>query len=118
MELGSKIVEKSREENISILEIDRKNSRKYNIDLNLDHGSLVPLYFVNKEHNDYKLIHITYGLLSPNELFEFGRIIQNIVLESGEDAIMIASGDLSHRLSSTGPYDYSPAGGRNSTRKL
>ncbi len=65
VELGSKIVEKSREENISILEIDRKNSRKYNIDLNLDHGSLVPLYFVNKEHNDYKLIHITYGLLSP-----------------------------------------------------
>lgn len=110
VELGRKIVEKSREENISIIEIDRENSRKYNIDLNLDHGSLVPLYFVNKEHSDYKLIHITYGLLSPNELFEFGKIVQNIVLESGEDAIMIASGDLSHRLSSTGPYDYSPAG--------
>ena len=110
IELGEKIIGKARQENISILEVDRYRSRKYNIDLSLDHGSLVPLYFVNKEYGGYKLIHITYGLLSPNKLFEFGKIIQNIVLESGEDAIMIASGDLSHRLSSTGPYAYSPAG--------
>ena len=110
VKLGSKIVEKSREKSISILEIDKDTSKKYNIDLKIDHGSLVPLYFVNREYKDYKLIHITYGLLSPEELFEFGRLIQDIVLESRETTIMIASGDLSHRLSNMGPYDYSPYG--------
>ena len=110
VDLANKIVEESRKKNLSILEINKDISRKYNIDLKLDHGTLVPLYFVNREYQDYKLIHITYGLLSPKELFEFGKTIQNVVLESEEKAIMIASGDLSHKLSSTGPYSYSPYG--------
>lgn len=110
IKLVSEIINQANKQNISIAEVDNSFAKAYNIDLKLDHGTLVPLYFVNKEYKDFKLIHITYGLLSPKELFDFGKIIQNLSFESDEDIIMIASGDLSHKLSDTGPYSYSPYG--------
>lgn len=110
IQLVNKIIEKSHRDNIQIAKIDRYFSKDYNIDLKLDHGALVPLYFINKEYKDFKLIHITYGLLSPGELFKFGKIIQEAAMEIGEKTIMIASGDLSHKLLDTGPYGYSPYG--------
>lgn len=109
-ELVEEIVKESEEAGIGILEVNQDTAKKYNIDLKLDHGTLVPLYFINENYNDYKLIHITYGLLAPKELFGFGKIIQKIVRKSKEDVIMVASGDLSHRLSHSGPYGYSPYG--------
>ncbi len=75
----------------------------------LDHGVLVPLYFIDKEYKDFKIINITYGILPPNDLFEFGKYIKEAVEESDEDVIMVASGDLSHRLKD-GNYSYSPKG--------
>lgn len=110
LELVKDIINKSEKENIPIAKIDKKLARAYQLSLKLDHGTLVPLYFVNKEYHAYKLVHITYGLLSPEKLYKFGHIIQKAVLESNEDVVFIASGDLSHRLSNSGPYSYSPYG--------
>lgn len=108
--LINSIIDNSLEEEIVIAEIDEDFAKTYNVEKNLDHGVLVPLYFVNKEYTDYKLIHITYGILSPVELYKFGKAIQAAILDSEEDAVVIASGDLSHRLSDNGPYSYSPKG--------
>ena len=108
--LAYKIIENSLKEGISIVEVDEKSSKQYNIDNSLDHGTLVPLYYVDKEYKSYNLIHITYGLLSPDGLFSFGKIIEKTVQSSEEDVVIIASGDLSHKLSKDGPYEYSPDG--------
>lgn len=110
LELVDKIIEKSNRNNFIIAEVDKYFAKDYKIDASLDHGVLVPLYFVDKQYRDYKLIHITYGLLSPKDLYRFGKIIKGIVEESKENVVIIASGDLSHRLSNEGPYSYSPHG--------
>lgn len=110
IELTKKIIENSLKANIPVIGVDKNTSRDYKITKDLDHGTLVPLYYVDKEYRDYKLVHITYGILSPEKLFEFGKVLANSVEVLDEDVIIIASGDLSHRLSSEGPYDYSPAG--------
>ncbi len=110
LELAESIRKNSIEEDIPIIGIDKKLAKDYRVSKDLDHGALVPLYFLNKEYKDYKLIHITYGLLEPEELFKFGEIIGDSVEESGEEVVIIASGDLSHKLSKDGPYDYSEAG--------
>ncbi|NMB27558.1 MAG: AmmeMemoRadiSam system protein A [Tissierellia bacterium] len=110
IELVNKIIDKSYKQNIPIAKIDYNFARDYDISLKLDHGTLVPLYFVDKEYKDFKLIHITYGLLSPKDLYRFGKIIQKTALESKEKVVLIASGDLSHKLSNEGPYTYSPYG--------
>lgn len=69
LELVNNIIKKSGIENIPIAKIDEELAKDFDISLKLDHGALVPLYFVDKEYKDFKLIHITYGLLSPKELF-------------------------------------------------
>ena len=75
--------------------MDCQFGQDYDITLDLDHGNISSLYFVDKEYKDFKLIHITYGLLSPKDLYRFGKIIQKVVLESEEKVVLIASGDLS-----------------------
>ena len=108
--LTKRIIDKSNSHNIPIAKIDESFSHRYNVSLKLDHGTLVPLYFVTKEYRDFSLVHITYGLLSPEKLYEFGMIIKESVIESDNNVVIIASGDLSHRLSKDGPYSYSPKG--------
>lgn len=110
LKLVNRIIEESHKQGIPVAQIDESLARRYNIDTKLDHGTLVPLYFVNSEYNTFKLVHITYGLLPPHDLFKFGGIIQKAVLESEDNAILLASGDLSHKLSDKGPYSYSPYG--------
>lgn len=110
LDLVEKIIENSLREEISIVKVNDDLAKAYNIEKGLDHGTLVPLYFVDKEYKDYRLVHISYGLLSPEELFKFGKIIEKAVKDLSDDVVIIASGDLSHKLSKDGPYDYAPEG--------
>lgn len=109
-ELVERIINKANIKNLVTVKLDNINSDIYNINKELDHGVLVPLYFIDKEYKDYNLVHITYGLLSNTELYEFGTIIQEVIEENSDNCIIIASGDLSHKLANDGPYDYSPSG--------
>lgn len=104
------IMKKSSENNISVAPIDVNTARRYSISNDLDHGSMIPLYFINKKFKQFKIVHITYGLLSREELYHFGNIIRESVEESERDAVLVASGDLSHRLTPEAPAGYSPLG--------
>lgn len=108
--LVEKLIENSAEKGIICLKLDRENAELYNIDYKLDHGVQVPLYFVDKEYEDYKLVHITYGAMSYTELYKFGMVLQSVIEELHENTVIISSGDLSHRLADKGPYDYHPDG--------
>ena len=80
------------------------------IDMNLDHGSFVPLYFINSEFPNFFLVHINYGIMLSAMLEEFGSIISDVIEEKKCKSVFVASGDLSHRLLSTGPYGFAPEG--------
>lgn len=110
IDMVERIVANSNRENIVMAEIDEYFAEDYNVSTELDHGVLVPLYFVDKIYKNFKLIHITYGLLSPIELYRFGMVLQKTIEESKEDAVIIASGDLSHKLSNEESYSYSSHG--------
>lgn len=110
VKLTKKIIENVLDENISVAPIDEYSKNKYNIEVELDHGALVPLYYIDKEYSDYDLVHITYGILDKSNLYEIGMIIKNTIEQLDESAVIIASGDLSHRLKETGPYGYNKNG--------
>jgi MEMO1 family protein len=110
LELTSKIVGNAFREGIPVVPITNKSIRGYDISGNLDHGAMVPLYYINRHLKDYKVVHITYGMIAKDELYNFGLAVKSAVESMDSDAVVIASGDLSHRLSKTGPYSYSPRG--------
>ncbi|MBU3092102.1 AmmeMemoRadiSam system protein A [Clostridium sp. CF011] len=110
MDLTGKIMAKARSNNIPTVEVSTSFLKKYDREYELDHGSIVPLYFVVDRYNSFKLVHITYGGLSPIQLYKFGKLIKEAIEESNENAVFIGSGDLSHHLKDEGPYDYNPYG--------
>lgn len=77
---------------------------------NLDHGTMVPLYFVNKYFNDYKLVRISISGLTYIDHYRFGKLIGKLSEKSGKNVVFISSGDLSHMLKDEGPYGYSEEG--------
>lgn len=90
--------------------VDSKIISRYDHDFTLDHGTMVPLYFVNKYYNNYKLVHITYSMIGDINLYKFGIEIRKTAEELNRKCVIIASGDLSHKLKEEGPYSYSPYG--------
>jgi AmmeMemoRadiSam system protein A/AmmeMemoRadiSam system protein B len=110
LDLTLRIVDKSDENDIPTAKVTTSFLKKYGKAYELDHGSMVPLYFVKDKYSSFKFVHITYGGLSPMQLYRFGKAIKEAVEESSKNVVFIASGDLSHRLKDDGPYDYNPDG--------
>ena len=80
------------------------------VDKFLDHGTMVPLYFVNKRYKGYKLVRIGLSALPLELHWQFGQIIRNAIDRRGERVVFIGSGDLAHCQKEDGPYGYRPSG--------
>lgn len=76
----------------------------------LDHGTMVPLYFVNQYWREYRLVRVGLSGLPLTAHYELGQLIQETARLLGRNAVVIASGDLSHRLKEDGPYGYQKEG--------
>lgn len=79
-------------------------------DRRLDHGTLVPLYFVNKYWKGYHLVRVGLSGLALTDHYELGRMIRETANVLDKNVVIIASGDLSHRLKEDGPYGYQEEG--------
>ena len=76
----------------------------------LDHGTMVPLYFILQKYTDFKLVRIGLSGLSLAEHYRFGQLIQTAADQLNRRVVYVASGDLSHKLKESGPYGYDPHG--------
>ena len=71
---------------------------------------MVPLYFVNQYWKDYKLVRIGLSGLPLIMHYELGTYIRKTADMLDRKVVLIASGDLSHRLKEDGPYGYRKEG--------
>lgn len=79
------------------------------VSVNLDHGVLVPLYFLQEAGlKEVPWIIINMAFWRPEKLFGFGQFLAEFM--SGKDVLFVASGDLSHRLKPGAPGGYDPEG--------
>jgi len=84
----------------------------------LDHGALVPLYYLtqnlsNQEKKNLNVVLIAYSYLNRETHLKFGRQIFKAINENkskNKKIALIASGDLSHRLTLQAPGGYSEKG--------
>lgn len=76
----------------------------------LDHGTMVPLYFITQEYTDFKLIRIGLSGLPLTDHYALGKMIRDAVDITERRVVFVASGDLSHKLQSYGPYGFAPEG--------
>lgn len=82
----------------------------YERDPALDHATMIPLHFIQKYYTSFELVRIGLSGLSPADHYRLGMAVQQASEELGRRVVYVASGDLSHKLTSTGPYGYAPEG--------
>ncbi len=76
----------------------------------LDYGSAVPLYLLTAHLPKIKIIPLYYSGLDLKAHFAFGQTLKSKLLPLQTRVAVIASGDLSHRLTKNAPAGYSPKG--------
>lgn len=76
----------------------------------LDHGTMIPLYYINHYWQSYKLVRIGLSGLPLAEHVRLGKMVQQIADELDRRVLFIGSGDLSHKLREEGPYGFAKEG--------
>lgn len=76
----------------------------------LDHGTMVPLWFIRNKYKGGKIIRIGLSGLPLIDHYRLGMIIRSAVEALDRRVVFVASGDLSHKLQEYGPYGYVPEG--------
>ncbi|MBP3876670.1 MAG: AmmeMemoRadiSam system protein A [Lachnospiraceae bacterium] len=76
----------------------------------LDHGTMVPLWFIRQKYDGFRIVRIGLSGLPLTDHYAFGQMIRDAVERCGRKVVYIASGDLSHKLQSYGPYGFAPEG--------
>jgi AmmeMemoRadiSam system protein A/AmmeMemoRadiSam system protein B len=72
----------------------------------LDHGTAVPLYFLQRHGWHGRVVALGYSFLSNEDHLRFGNCIRAAIDTVGRRVAFIASGDLSHRLKPGAPAGY------------
>ncbi len=79
-------------------------------DPELDHGTMIPLYYIREKYKGFKIVRIGLSGLSLPMHYEMGQIIAQAVQRTGVRAVYVASGDLSHKMKEDGPYGFAKEG--------
>ncbi|HEX6189240.1 MAG TPA: AmmeMemoRadiSam system protein A [Pyrinomonadaceae bacterium] len=98
-ELLSEITRAAEQHNLITLRI---------LDTDLDHGTTVPLYFLQRNGWNGKVVALGYSFLSDEEHLRFGNCIRQAIATLRRPVAFIASGDLSHRLKPGAPAGFNP----------
>lgn len=106
-DLGALVVEAARRHELPVAPVTGEWAREWRAE-RLDHGTMVPLYFVLQGGWRGKLLPVAMGMLPPVQLYTFGQALQEAIDRSGRRIAVLASGDLSHRLTPDAPAGYNP----------
>lgn len=79
-------------------------------DQDLDHGVLVPLYFIQKKLPNVRLVALSSSAMDTSSLVKIGECIAKAALQKSRSVCVIASGDMSHRVNQESPYGSVPEG--------
>lgn len=95
------IIESSAADGYSVTGLDERYE--------LDHGSAVPLYFLQRNGWEGRVVALGYSFLSNEDHLRFGGCIKRAIAEVNRPTAFVASGDLSHRLKPEAPAGFNPA---------
>lgn len=96
IELAEEIIKQGKKAKLKVQPLTHQDS------FLIDHGVLVPLYYLKPElPSSCRIIIIGFSAASRADHFAFGQTIREVAEKSDESIAIIASGDLSHRI-----FDY------------
>ena len=79
-------------------------------DKSLDHGTMVPLWFIRNKYSGGRIVRIGLSGLPLTDHYRLGMMIREAADNLGRSVVIVGSGDLSHKLQDYGPYGFAPEG--------
>ena len=76
----------------------------------LDHGTMIPLYYIDRVYPSYRLVRIGLSGLPLADHYRLGKMIQQTAEKLDRRVLFVGSGDLSHKLLAEGPYGFAAEG--------
>ncbi len=76
----------------------------------LDHGTMIPLYFLQMAGYEGKIVRIGLSGLSNIHHYTLGVLLRETADIMDRRMMIVASGDLSHKLKADGPYGFAKEG--------
>jgi len=77
-------------------------------DASLDHGVMIPMHFINEIYSGYKSVRVSISGFGHGVHYRVGQLMREA---SGDTkTVVVASGDLSHKLTRDGPYGFAKEG--------
>lgn len=83
---------------------------RYDVGESLDHGVLVPLYYLSEQVPSVRLVALSSSNLDPEKIFALGEAISMAAGRLNRRVVLVASGDLSHKVNRQSPYGSCPEG--------
>lgn len=111
-ELAGTVLEESSAAGLPVVEVDERILQRVGLQDQLDHGVMVPLYFLRQAGVKLPLVVVSIGMLPWHKLYRLGMSISSAGAKKGLQLAVVASGDLSHRLTPDAPAGYDPEGAR------
>ena len=99
--LGNEIIKEAKKQNLEVSHITENL---------LDHGIIVPMYYPIMAGFKKPIVPIALAFLPYKDLFNFGETIRAASDNLGKKVAVIASGDMSHRLTLDAPAGFNPEG--------
>lgn len=79
-------------------------------DARLDHGTMIPLVYLAEAGVRCEIVRIGLSGLGADLHYRLGKCIKKAAETLGRDTVVLASGDLSHKLLENGPYGFAHEG--------
>ncbi|MDD3652743.1 MAG: AmmeMemoRadiSam system protein A [Desulfotomaculaceae bacterium] len=95
---------------LDVIKLGKAMERQYDLNLRLDHGVTVPLYFFQLAGVELPLVHVSMSVAPPEKLYLFGLAVRKAAESLQRKVAVLASGDLSHGLIRSAPSGYRPRG--------
>ncbi|MFC1788106.1 AmmeMemoRadiSam system protein B [Patescibacteria group bacterium] len=99
-----------------LIDTIQRQARKQEIPVNLisdptlNHSTAVPLLLLTKQLKNFKIIPAAYSKHDSKTHLNYGRLLKEVVSDSSKRIAVIASGDLSHCLSTSAPMGFKKEG--------
>jgi len=95
---------------VDVVDLHEDMEKRYDLNLRLDHGVTVPLYFLQKGGVDLPFVHVAMAFAPLEKLYLFGIAVRRAAESLSRKVALVASGDLSHGLTKDAPGGYLPRG--------
>ena len=76
----------------------------------LDHATMIPMYFMQRHALNCSIVRIGLSGLPARDHYKLGQVIAKVAEKLDRRVVLIASGDLSHKLLEEGPYGFAKEG--------